>query len=52
VLGILGAALLALGIGAVVKQSNYDGKDTYALPYFVGGFLVGILVRTFLDMFY
>lgn len=46
VLGILGAVLLALGVVAVVKQSNYEGDDTFGVPYFVGGFLVGIMVRT------
>jgi hypothetical protein len=45
VLGILGATLLILGIVSVVKENEND-EDTFGPPFYVGGFVVGIMVRS------
>lgn len=45
VLGLLGVGLLTCGIIAVDEDKN---EDDFGLPYFLGGFIVGIMVHLFL----
>lgn len=45
VLGILGATLLIFGIVSVVRENEND-EDTFGPPFYVGGFVVGITVRS------